>query len=256
VEPGDRNMQKTTYGNVIRYTFGPETIPRVGHNIYAVKSEESLTIIDPSSENMVGEIKKDDDFNADRLKNVIISHYHGDHIGGIAQLPKCTIWGSEQYAKTLGDRYPQSMIDLVKPSVDLKYGVQYTLGGVPARFYQGRGHTACGILTVIGEEFIHTNDIVGFNERGDPILPLIFDSAYEYYRTIQKILGFNLKIIIPHMQNLDQTKIRDTLLIYKEYLEEILEHREQFDLKKFEEKQGISFDYSMHHSKNLRHLGI
>ncbi len=46
------------------------------------------------------------------------------------------------------------------------------------------------------------------------------------------------------------------LLIYKEYLEEILEHREQFDLKKFEEKQGISFDYSMHHSKNLRHLGI
>jgi len=150
-------MQKTIYGNVIRYTFGPETIPRVGHNIYAVKSEESLTIIDPSSENMVGEIKKDDDFNADRLENIIISHYHGDHIGGIAQPPKCTVWGSEQYAKTLGNRYPQPLIDLVKPSIDLQYGVhQYTLGGVPVRFYQGRGHTACGILTVIGAEFIHT----------------------------------------------------------------------------------------------------
>jgi len=249
-------MLKTTYGNVIRYTFEPHSIPRVGHNIYTVKSEESLTIIDPSSENMVEEIKKDDDFNTERLGNVIISHYHGDHISGIAQLPRCTVWGSEHYAKTLGDRYPASIIDLVKPSIDLKYGAQYTLGGVSVRFYQGRGHTVCGILTVIGEEFIHTNDIIGFNDHGDPILPLIFDSAYEYYRTVQKILGFNLKIIVPHMQDLDQTKIRETLLIYKEYLEEILEHREQFDLKKFEEKQGISFDYAMHHSKNLRHLGI
>jgi hypothetical protein len=108
---------------------------------------------------------------------------------------------------------------------------------------------------VIGEEFIHTNDIIGFNDRGAPILPLIFDSAYEYYKTVQTILGFNLKILVPHMQVLDQTKIRNTLLIYKEYLEGILEYRERFDLRKFEEHRGVSFDYTMHHAKNLRHLG-
>jgi|GEM_PF-3350804 glyoxylase-like metal-dependent hydrolase (beta-lactamase superfamily II) len=249
-------MQKTTYGNVIAYTFAPQSIPRVCHTIYAVKSEKSLTIIDPSSEAMVEEIKKDDDVDVNRLENIIISHYHGDHIGGIARLPKCTVWGSEHYAETLAKSWPPSTLELVKPSVDLKYGIQYSLSGVPVRFYQGRGHTACGILTVIGDECIHTNDIIGFNDRGDPILPLIFDSAYEYHRTVQKILGFNLNIIVPHMQILDQTKIRTTLLIYRAYLEGILEYRERFDLKKFEEKQGVSFDYAMHHSKNLRHLGI
>lgn len=249
-------MLKTSYGDIIKYTFTPNDIQRVGHNVYLLRSKKSLTIIDPTSEKIVDEIKKDADFSAGQLENVIISHYHGDHIGGIVALPPCVIWGSNRYLQTLGHRYPKSVMDRVKPSLDLKYGSQYVLSEIPIQFYRGRGHTACGILTVIDQKFIHTNDIIGFNEKGVPILPLVFDSAYEYYETIQRILGFNLEMIIPHMQELDQAKIKGTLLIYKEYFEEILEHREKFDLIRFEETKGISFDYSSYHPQNLTHLGI
>ena len=249
-------MRKTIYGDILKYTFEPRQIPRVGHSVYLLKSENSLTIIDPTSEEIVGEIKQDSDFCASQLKNVIISHYHGDHFLGIAGLPECTVWGSAQYLGTLGHRYPPAIVDRVKPSLELRYGEQYMMSGLPIQFYPGSGHTACGILTIIRQEDIHTNDIIGFNVKGEPILPLVSYSAYEYYRTILRILDFHLKVLVPHMQELDQKKIGETLLIYRDYFEGILESREKFDLLQFEEKRGVSFDYSEHHSKNLRHLGI
>jgi glyoxylase-like metal-dependent hydrolase (beta-lactamase superfamily II) len=248
-------LNKSISGNLITYSFGPKFVPRVGHNIFVLKSKSETILIDPAFDSMIEEMKTDSDFHFTEQGKIIISHYHDDHFSGVASLPRCTIFGSQKYRITLTESCPDHVSAIVRPSGDMEYGREYLFGENKIQFYEGRGHSVCGILTVINQEYIHINDIIGFSAAGVPILPLAFDSVPEYIKTINKISDFGLKILVPHMPEINQSSIIEQMNINLGYLEGITEHVGKFDLREYARKNGISFEYSGYHKKNIKHLG-
>lgn len=130
-------------------------------NCYLLISEKELAVVDPGGE--AEEILKEIDFEKAKVKYIINTHYHPDHVLGNEKIKEKT------GAKIL---IHEAEKDFVNFPVDefLKDGEEIKIGESILRVLRTPGHTK-GSICLIGENFIFTGDTLFKDGYGRTDLP-------------------------------------------------------------------------------------
>lgn len=122
-------MKVTKIGNVYQLTFLPGFFPV---NCYVIEEGSSLTLIDTGLPNSYKGIVKIINTIGKPLKNIMLTHAHGDHVGSLVELknqfPDIPISVSERDSRLLrGD----TSIDKDEPQAPIKGGIPKDINLVP-----------------------------------------------------------------------------------------------------------------------------
>lgn len=135
---------------IIRYMTGPIQV-----NTYLVYDEETKKgfIVDPGgySRELTEEVKK----QGVNIRYILLTHGHGDHIGGVAEykkdFPQAKIAAHEQEAELLHDGRLNASEEMfgrpitVEPDLYVKDGDELTVGNLKLHILYTPGHTKGGM---------------------------------------------------------------------------------------------------------------
>lgn len=185
-------MKKITLAhNLVQYQFPPYPGKHFGFNIFALIDQDRALLIDTGFEEHAAAVLKDLTAAGVLPQQVILSHFHDDHIYGLKALPKLPTFGSGQYQVTL-DRYtPPEEHPHFTPTHILNDGEALTFGDFCLKFLVMPGHAPCNVYTIINEQFIHVGDDILFSNDDEPILPSIeLDRVGEHIASLEKLKAF------------------------------------------------------------------
>lgn len=117
-------------------------------NAYLVKGEEP-TLIDAGSTPAVAEAVGD---HTDTLARVLLTHQHGDHIGGLDAV--CDAFDPDCYAFAEHPRRTHAIAD----------GEQVPIGGTDVEVLHTPGH-AEDHVSFVGDEVLFSGDVVVYNDE-------------------------------------------------------------------------------------------
>jgi glyoxylase-like metal-dependent hydrolase (beta-lactamase superfamily II) len=150
----------------------------LGTNCYIVWDEDSKEafIVDPADfTEAVRAVISDEDL---RLKYVILTHGHGDHVGGVSAIlaayPGAKLAAGRDEAPILGDpgynfiEYITGRIETFSPDVLLADGDELTVGNMTLRVLSTPGHTIGGISILVPGG---TGEAGGTGESGEAGAP-------------------------------------------------------------------------------------
>lgn len=179
--------------NLYLYQFPPqEPGHHFGFNIFALldKKEKGALLIDTAFQEHASAVMDDLAANGYTVQQVVISHFHDDHILGLKALPQVTVLGSRQCGPLLEwedeiDRGDCAPTDFVEDVDSVTFG-EFTL-----RFLPAPGHSDCTIYTIINDHYVHVADNLIASNDGVPILPwATFDKVPEHIRSLEKLNEF------------------------------------------------------------------
>jgi glyoxylase-like metal-dependent hydrolase (beta-lactamase superfamily II) len=156
---------------IVQYLFEPLKGRHFGTNILVLINQNEAILIDTAYEGQALQVFQDLNNSGIKIKKIILTHFHDDHMRGLKVLPKVFTYGSYNFKITLNmwtkkeehkDFTPKILID---KSTVVNFG-KYELGLIPFQ-----GHSACGILIKINNKYIHIGDELMFSNDGKPILP-------------------------------------------------------------------------------------
>jgi glyoxylase-like metal-dependent hydrolase (beta-lactamase superfamily II) len=136
----------------------------IASNCYIVGDEKTKQgmVIDPGAD--AGEIIRVVEKAGLKIKLIVLTHRHPDHVGAAAQVKAAT--GAPVAAHTEMARYlPQSPSYMYEPPYEaapypdrlLKEGDAIEIGGLRFKVLHTPGHTPCGI-SIVGEGHVFTGD--------------------------------------------------------------------------------------------------
>ena len=95
-------MEKTAIAkNLVQYQFPPNPGTHFGFNIFALLAGADALLIDAGFEKHATAVRDDLARGGCRPRQIIISHFHDDHISGLKALPKLAVLGSGRYQTSL-----------------------------------------------------------------------------------------------------------------------------------------------------------
>ena len=182
----------------------------IGLNTVVIENNGEALLVDTGYEANFLELKDDLDKRNIKITNVVVSHFHPDHIGGLKYLENANIYGSvyaknslEKFNKTFDHLLPNNIV--VEEKV-IKFG-KHTL-----KLEKNIGHSKDGMLITIDNKFMYVGDDMVYSHNGQALIPFCADQIVEnHILSIKKIHNeFKGKIIIPtHGEMIKDQKIID-----------------------------------------------
>jgi glyoxylase-like metal-dependent hydrolase (beta-lactamase superfamily II) len=185
---------------IFEYRFEPFEGQFFANKIIAIIDETKVLLIDAAYENQMNEVLDDLKSNDLIVEKVIISHFHDDHMQGLKKLSNVTIYGSDDYKKTLDLWTPIEEHKIFTPNVLVKDSLKINFGNHIIEMIKSPGHSECTILVKINDEFLYIGDELMFSNEGEPILPCISkNETKRQLNNASKLYGYkNMKIIPAH----------------------------------------------------------
>lgn len=250
-------MQKKQLSEVmILYTFEPDPGRHFGYNLTALIDEKKAILIDTAFEHQALQVYKDLEDSGIKVEKVIISHFHDDHLYGLKVLPKLPVYGSIHFQETL-DRWTKKEDHpyfiptfLVENSLSISFGKhQVTLSLFP-------GHSHCGILVNISNQYVHIGDELLFSNKGEPLLPSIDGNRYvkRHFESLTKLIEYRHYNLIPsHGPVISGEKnIEREIANRIAYLRAILENSKEITFEEATKECDCSFLHSEWHKNVYR----
>lgn len=196
----------------------------VGLNIILIEDGDKALLIDTGYEDNFLEVKRHLDEKNISITDVVVSHFHPDHIGGLKHLQGVKIYGSEfaEYSlKKFNDKF-----DHLLPNIEVKDELLIEFGDFSIKLEKNIGHSKDGILITINNKYMYVGDDMVYSHSGIPLVPFCADQIVEnHILSIEKIYdNYKDKIIIPTHGEIieDQNKIKQDLqdrLTYLKYIQ-------------------------------------
>lgn len=194
-------LKKQLSQGIVQYLFQPQPGRHFGHNIIALINENKVILIDTGYEEHSLQVLKDLDNNGLIIDKIIISHFHHDHINGLKVLPKVPLYGSRFYYVTLDKWIEKQEHKYFTPSILIEKEYRLSFGKHQITMIPFPGHSACGILTNINDEYIHIGDELIFSNNGTPVLPCvdmaIDEPVKEHLQSLTRLKKYMDYILIP-----------------------------------------------------------
>ncbi len=178
----------------------------LGANCYFVTHNEVALLVDPGASSTTVE-NKINDFGADKLKYILLTHGHFDHIGNAAALkkryPNASIVISEGDAEfTERDSLNLSLffgepVEHFKADILVNDGTELAWGDEKIKVLATPGHTCGGVCYIVGD-CIFTGDTIMSQTTGRMDFPT--GSSKDMYVSVQKIAALegNLRVYCGH----------------------------------------------------------
>ena len=162
----------------------PIIVGRLETNCYLLGSDGELAVIDPGDE--TARIEAAVRGEKGRLKFIILTHYHPDHVGAARDLKTCF------QAKILIHEAERDILGFEADKY-LREGDEIVFGQSRLKVIHTPGHTPGGIC-LLGEDFIFTGDTLFLNGYGRT------DLEWSSEEDMKKSLERLDKIITPGMR--------------------------------------------------------
>jgi glyoxylase-like metal-dependent hydrolase (beta-lactamase superfamily II) len=204
--------------DMIHYIFetGPNKIWT--ESVTVIVNKNKAILIDAGYEFQIEKVLADLHKKGIEIEKVIITHFHEDHMRGLNILPKVPIYGSSRFQETLDKWTPKNEHDIFTPTVMIDKPQELIFGKYKLTLIPFPGHSVCGMLININDEFLHVVDELMFSQDGIPLLP----SSDDFKR---------------HLESLD--KLRK----YSDFTTLIPSHGPVFNGGRLEEEIGKRYAY-------------
>lgn len=183
-------MKKTKIADgFYQYMFPPLFNQQFGFNIYVLYDnfQNDVLMIDTGSEEQTKTVLNDLTSSNKKVRDVIISHFHDDHIYGLKELSNPNVYGNKNYELTLNKYTNKNDHRYFIPNKIIDNKSELLFGDFKINFLTSPGHSICNIFTIINDKYIHISDDIMSNNDGKPILPSV-----EYNSIIDHIKSLNL----------------------------------------------------------------
>lgn len=195
----------------------------IGLNVILIQNKNEALLIDTGYEDNFLELKSELDENNIIITNLVVSHYHPDHTGGLKHLRKVNIYGSENANNTINEF--NGRVDHILPTHVVNDELSFKFGSHSILLEKNEGHSVDGLLVTIDNKYLFVADDMVFSHKGKALVPFCAEGNLgNHILSIEKIKERALnKVIIPtHGEILyDQGLIKEDLnnrLIYLNYL--------------------------------------
>ncbi|XP_019563206.3 beta-lactamase-like protein 2 homolog [Aedes albopictus] len=177
---------------------GPMTLQ--GTNTYIIGTGKRRILLDASDENVpeyIGHLKKVISDERILINDIIVSHWHHDHIGGVDEVldvienkDSCKVW-----------KYPRS--DAPETTLrnanihHLEHGQKFSIEGATLEVIHTPGHTTDHVVLVLHEDnsLFSADCILGEGTT-------VFEDLYEYMKSLQVIQDAKPSVIYPGHGNI------------------------------------------------------
>lgn len=212
---------------------GPMTLQ--GTNTYLIGSGKRRILLDTGDENVpeyIGHLKQVISDERILINDIIISHWHHDHIGGVDEIldaienkDSCKVW---KYRRSDA---PEATLKNVS-IMELKHGQKFKIEGATLEVIHTPGHTTDHIVLVLHEDnsLFSADCILGEGSS-------VFEDLYEYMKSLQIIQDAKPTVIYPGHGNI----IYDPV----ERIAQYISHRNQREaqiMSVFEQQPSATFD--------------
>jgi glyoxylase-like metal-dependent hydrolase (beta-lactamase superfamily II) len=180
--------------------FPPKENKHFGFNIYAFLGENESLLIDSGFEMHGRTVNGYLSSEGYPPHQVIISHFHHDHIFGLKAMPGIKVYGSKHFQLTL-DLYtrPESHARFT-PDTLLTDGDILSFGDFKLKFLVMPGHASCNVYTLINDQFIHIGDDLMTSNEGVALLPSVeLTRIGEHIASLEKLKEYSkLTFLLSH----------------------------------------------------------
>lgn len=183
--------------NLYQYQFPPRSGKHYGFNIFALVHGNNALLIDAGFEDHASMVKTDLLEQSIEPSKVVISHFHDDHIYGLQVLKGLQVLGSEKFQTVLDLYTPVDKHTFFTPTDKLNESTSLEFGEFQISLRLIPGHSACGVYTVIDDQYIHIGDDIMCSNDGDPILPSCeFERVSEHIDSLKELKNYNSLILL------------------------------------------------------------
>ncbi len=197
-----------------------------------IENDNEALLIDTGYEDNFIEIKEDLDKRNIKITNIVVSHFHPDHTGGLAHLKDVNIYGSE-FAEISLNKH-NKVIDHMLPNKVVYDKLEFEFGNHTLKLEKNIGHTKDGILITIDNKFMYVGDDMVYSHKGKALIPFCTDqNVEEHILSSEKIYkNYIGKIIIP---------THGIMIENQEFIKKDLENRLTY-LKYIQKNNDCTFD--------------
>lgn len=220
--------------NFYQYQFPPFEGQHFGFNIYVLIDGNDALLIDTAFENHAQAVSVDLEKSGVKVKEVVFSHFHPDHISGISALNAPKLFGSALYQQTLNKYTPTEKhhffndMNIISEQSLLPFG-QFNL-----RFNLVQGHVPCGIFTIVNDSFVHVADDIMTSNKGEPILPSVqCDNAQDHIDSLERLKQYSSHTLLLSHGNAitGETEILTAIECRQNYLRAIVGSNEPLSIE-------------------------
>jgi len=185
---------------IIHYTFEPRPNRNWSESVTVIINEDKAILIDAGFDFQIEKVLADLNKRKIEIEKIIITHFHEDHMEGLRILPKVPIYGSSRFQETLDKWTPKNEHDLFTPTVRIEHPQELIFGKHKLTLISLPGHSVCGMLVNINDEFLHIADEVMFSPVGVPMLPSADGNDFKrHLASLDKLRAYSgdFSLIIP-----------------------------------------------------------
>ncbi|MBU1019774.1 MAG: MBL fold metallo-hydrolase [Firmicutes bacterium] len=217
-----------------------------------LKNGDQALLLDTGYKRHFRKIKADLVKQGMTLSTIVVSHFHPDHIGGVAESTGVNIYGSLLAKNTLMKFFPT--FDHLLPNNVVVDKKEFHFGKHKFLLIRNMGHSIDGLLVLIDDKFLFVADDLIYTEDLESVLPFCADHEIEnHINSLKRIERFSQgKVIIPS----HGLPIDDSVFLNKDienrcrYLEFILDNPTA-SFETFTQSTGITFVGEESHSYNI-----
>jgi glyoxylase-like metal-dependent hydrolase (beta-lactamase superfamily II) len=167
------------------YQFSPEAERVLGQNIFVLYSDDECIVFDAGYERHMHQLKEViKDF---KIKYVICTHFHPDHCYGLNELKKQVVIGSDEAINTL-IMFDDQDNDLLIPSITVSDKKEIIFNGHRISLVKNHGHSLCGMLIEIDNQYLLTGDEFMTTNEGLAVLPYVADKINTHISGIENVI--------------------------------------------------------------------
>ena len=187
--------------DIIHYTFPPraESVWRTNATVL-LKGKKAL-LLDTGYEFQAKTLLEDLAGQNIQVEAVVLTHFHDDHMEGLKLLPGIPVYGSSRFQETLDLWTPQEDHVYYKPTVAVDAPFSLSFGAHTLTLVPHPGHSACGLLILINDQFLHVGDEIIFAADGQNLLPALdggMDAVKLHLESLHRLRGYEgFAAIIP-----------------------------------------------------------
>lgn len=231
--------------NIIRILgCNPSPMTLQGTNTYIIGSGKHRILLDagdPNVNDYIGHLKRVIMDERILINDIIVSHWHHDHVGGVDDVLEaiengktCKVW-----------KYPRT--DDAEPTLksttfhELKNGQKFVIDGTTVEVIHTPGHTTDHVVLLLHEDnsLFSADCILGEGTS-------VFEDLYDYMKSLQLIRNINPSVIYPGHGNIinDPTERITTYINHRNQREaQILTVLQQHPSETFDEMQLVKLIY-------------
>lgn len=180
--------------NFYMYQFEP-TQGILGQNIFVLfGKDKEVIIIDAGYKRHIKKILEE--VKDHIIKHIILTHFHPDHSYGLELVKNIDIIGSEYGIKTL-EYFGVSDNKLLHPTTVITKQETFNFHQFNITITPNKGHSDCGILIDIDNEYLVVGDDVISTNKGEAVLPYVASTIKTHINGLENILNHEGYTFLP-----------------------------------------------------------